>query len=117
MTRLVEQETANPPPSPRYTGCIVVLLILINLQLLVFTMPAIGLLLFWNRVESQVEARVSREKLHIEEEISRRIQQEREKIQRDFTELIQRERARMEATVQEMLDKAAPSPAKGKRGS
>jgi hypothetical protein len=92
------------------------LLLLTNLQLLVFTLPAIGLVLAWNRLESRLEAVVTKEKLQLEDDLTRRVQNERAKMQQDLTEVIQRERAKMETTVQELLDKAPQSPDKGKRG-
>ena len=117
MSRPVSQDSPATPPAPsRSTGCIIGLLVLTNLQLLVFTVPAVGLVLAWNRLESRLEAMVTKEKLQLEEEITRRVQSERAKMQRDLTEVIQRERAKMETTVQELLDRDPQAPAKGKRG-
>jgi hypothetical protein len=99
------------PASTRSTGCIIGLLILINLQLLVFTVPAVGLFLTWNRLENRVEALVARQKLQLEEDLTRRVQSERAKMQRELTEVIQQERAKMERKVQELLDREP-----GKRG-
>jgi hypothetical protein len=83
---------------------------LANLQLLVFTVPAIGLALAWNRLESRFEALLAKEKRQLEDELTRRVQSERAKMQQDLTEVIQRERARMEATVQDLLDKEPNAP-------
>jgi hypothetical protein len=91
------------------------LLILLNLQLLVFTVPAVVLILSWNRLESRVEALVAREKLQLEEELTRRVESERAKMQRDLTDVIQRERAKTEATVQELLDRDPQTRSKEKR--
>ena len=117
MSRSVGQDSsANRPASPRSARCIIGLLVLINLQLLVFTVPAVGLLLTWNRLESRVEALVAKEKRQLEEDLARRVQGERAKMQRDLTDVIQRERAKMERKVQELLDRE-PQPSKGKRGT
>lgn len=117
MSRSVAQaSSATPPVAPRSAGCIIGLLVLINLQLLVFTVPAVALILTWNRWQGRVEALVAKEKLQLEEDLARRVQGERAKMQRDLTEVIQRERAKMERKVQELLDRQ-PQPPKGKRGT
>lgn len=116
MSRSVGQASSTTlPASPRSAGCVIGLLVLINLQLLVLTVPAVGLILTWNRLERRVEALVAKEKLQLEEDLARRVQGEREKMQRDLTDVIQRERAKMEMKVQELLDREPRSP-RGARG-
>jgi len=66
MSRPIGQDSpATPPAPPQSTGCIIGLLVLINLQLLVFTVPAVGLFLSWNRLESRLEAVLTKEKLQL----------------------------------------------------
>jgi len=111
-TRQDYDPVGAPYTPPRYSGCMVALLLLANLQLLAFTVPAVVLALSWNKVERRLDEVVQQGRQKLQEELTDRVQQERAKIEARLTEVIERERAKVEKAVQEMLDKDAEKRAK-----
>src|SRR5262245_49703830 len=86
MSRPVDHgSSVTQPPPPRSTGCIVFLLVLLNLQLLVCSVPAIGLFLAWNKLEGKLDEVLQKGKLQLQEELTRRVQPEKAQMQRDLT--------------------------------
>lgn len=94
------------PPPQRGLGCAIFLLILANLQLLMITIPIVGLFLYRGKIESSVSAFVNKEKAPLEGEIKKLLQAEREKMQDDIKEIVRKERQRIEETFQRELDRS-----------
>jgi hypothetical protein len=88
-----------------HTGWVVFLLVLLNLQILVFTVPAVCVFFAWNKVQAVLEEEVRKGSLKIQDEVTAKVHEERARIHQDLTEVIRAERAQMEAAVQEMLEK------------
>lgn len=94
------------PPSRRGMGCAIFLLLLANLQLLLFTAPVVGVLVGWKQVEPRLQEAVNQEKARLEGEFKELMQKERAKTEEDLKEIVRQERLKIEQTIQRELNRA-----------